>query len=263
VKRSISIQDAASCIRLIEECGELWADAPAWQQHLADGFERLVGGSMSLFVMTQLGPQGPEMGEGGTSRNSDPELVQMFEDYRQAGGLKLLPELPVIAPMLERDGGFAYRQSSLVSRADYYRSELYDRFMARHRLEDFLSSAQLCPGGGVVGLSLHRHRHETVFSERDEAVAALLIRLVGERVGFRLSTRQQAGRHRLTPRQQQVLDLLLEGASDKEIATSLRISQATAHEHVVAVFRCFGVRSRPKLLGYFIRRSSRSPVTQY
>ena len=52
----------------------------------------------------------------------------------------------------------------------------------------------------------------------------------------------------LTPRGQAVLDLLLEGASEKQVAARLRISANTVHGHVKAIYREFGVSSRPELL---------------
>ena len=73
-------------------------------------------------------------------------------------------------------------------------------------------------------------------------------------IEVRLLMQEQPGRHNLSTRQRQVLALLLEGASDKEIASGLHISRATAHEHVLTLFRHFGVNSRAKLLACFIRR---------
>ena len=52
----------------------------------------------------------------------------------------------------------------------------------------------------------------------------------------------------LTPRQQQVLDSLLRGLGNKEIAFALHISPHTVHNHVKAVYQAFGVSSRGELL---------------
>ena len=52
----------------------------------------------------------------------------------------------------------------------------------------------------------------------------------------------------LTPRQQQVLDSLLRGLGNKEIAFALHISPHTVHNHVKAVYQDFGVSSRGELL---------------
>jgi DNA-binding NarL/FixJ family response regulator len=48
----------------------------------------------------------------------------------------------------------------------------------------------------------------------------------------------------LTPRQAQVLMLLLDGKANKVIARELRLSVETVKDHVAAVLRCLGVTSR-------------------
>jgi PAS domain S-box-containing protein len=51
----------------------------------------------------------------------------------------------------------------------------------------------------------------------------------------------------LTQRQRDVLQHLLAGLADKAIASELRISPHTVHNHVKALYRTFGVSSRPEL----------------
>jgi DNA-binding CsgD family transcriptional regulator len=59
----------------------------------------------------------------------------------------------------------------------------------------------------------------------------------------------------LTPRQRQALRYLLEGDAEKQVAARLGVSTLTVHDHVKALYRHFGVASRPELLAYFLRRS--------
>jgi len=54
----------------------------------------------------------------------------------------------------------------------------------------------------------------------------------------------------LTSRQQQVLDLLARGASNKRIAGQLGISEATAKLHVHRLLRALRVRNRAEAVGY-------------
>jgi DNA-binding CsgD family transcriptional regulator len=51
-----------------------------------------------------------------------------------------------------------------------------------------------------------------------------------------------------------VLDLLLSGLAEKEIATQLHLSQHTVHNHVRAIYRIVEVHSRAELLARFIRK---------
>jgi len=50
--------------------------------------------------------------------------------------------------------------------------------------------------------------------------------------------------HLLTRRQQEVLDLLIKGKSNKEIALALKLGEGTVKVHLAAIFRHFGVNNR-------------------
>jgi DNA-binding NarL/FixJ family response regulator len=52
----------------------------------------------------------------------------------------------------------------------------------------------------------------------------------------------------LTPRQLQIVDLIAQGATDREIATRLRISESTAHKHVQNALRRSKTRTRSQLV---------------
>ncbi|MDH5181944.1 MAG: response regulator transcription factor [Gammaproteobacteria bacterium] len=48
----------------------------------------------------------------------------------------------------------------------------------------------------------------------------------------------------LTPRQFEVLELLVEGCSNKLIASRLKLAEATVKMHVTSIFKCMGVSNR-------------------
>ena len=57
---------------------------------------------------------------------------------------------------------------------------------------------------------------------------------------------------RLSIAQLRVLDLLLTGRSEKEVAVTLRLSPHTVHNHVKVIYRRMKVSSRPELLALFV-----------
>ena len=57
----------------------------------------------------------------------------------------------------------------------------------------------------------------------------------------------------LTPTERKVLALLLTKASEKQIADQLGLAASTTHQHVVALFRKFGVRSRAGLMSLWLK----------
>jgi len=58
----------------------------------------------------------------------------------------------------------------------------------------------------------------------------------------------------LSPRLREVLDLLLQGRSEKEVANELELSRHTVHDYVKELHYRFGVSSRSELLALWIRR---------
>jgi DNA-binding NarL/FixJ family response regulator len=63
----------------------------------------------------------------------------------------------------------------------------------------------------------------------------------------------RAGAITLTPRERDVLRLLVEGHSDAQIATLLDLSRRTVSEHVSNLLKKFGVSSRVALAVHAIR----------
>jgi DNA-binding NarL/FixJ family response regulator len=58
----------------------------------------------------------------------------------------------------------------------------------------------------------------------------------------------------LTPRLRETLEVVITGASEKQIADQLGISHHTAHQYIQALFRAFGVTSRAQLMAHVLRR---------
>jgi DNA-binding CsgD family transcriptional regulator len=80
----------------------------------------------------------------------------------------------------------------------------------------------------------------------------------GEEPGSAFSTGEPTPRHlpgarvpdveQLSSAQRRVFDLLLTGLCEKLVASRLGISRCTAHNHICAIYRTFGVHSRAELL---------------
>lgn len=57
----------------------------------------------------------------------------------------------------------------------------------------------------------------------------------------------------LSPRMRQTLELLLAGASEKQVARQLGVSQHTIHVYVKDIYQRFEVSSRAELMSRFVR----------
>jgi DNA-binding NarL/FixJ family response regulator len=65
---------------------------------------------------------------------------------------------------------------------------------------------------------------------------------------------------RLTPRQSQIVQLIAQGATDREIADILRISQSTAHKHVQNALRRARAKTRSQLVATAQRHQELEPL---
>lgn len=64
---------------------------------------------------------------------------------------------------------------------------------------------------------------------------------------------------KLTPAQQRVLKLLLDGLDEQQIAGRCGCRPRTAHNHIQAIYRAFNVHSRQQLLARFLGTASMLP----
>ncbi len=95
------------------------------------------------------------------------------------------------------------------------------------------------PSGPTVDLSGHAARqHQDLERQAPGMVPASSI----------------AGQSGLTPREHEVLRLLVQGRTDREIAAALSIGQRTAQTHVANLFNKLGVNSRAECTAVAVRR---------
>jgi DNA-binding NarL/FixJ family response regulator len=75
-----------------------------------------------------------------------------------------------------------------------------------------------------------------------------------ERVG---SSEPDRRLERVTPRERQIVDLLSAGASNKEIAKRLNVTERTVKAHLTAIFRKLGISGRLQLALFALEHSQR------
>ena len=92
-------------------------------------------------------------------------------------------------------------------------------------------------------------RHKPYFSTRVSEAADIVD----------ASDTAKSSRSRLTPREREILQLLAEGKSNKEVAALLNISVNTAEAHRANIMLKLGFRSLPELVLYAIRNKIIQP----
>lgn len=123
--------------------------------------------------------------------------------------------------------------------------------------EHFILSSRRVPGVNCVHLiTLTRPQRREPFGDVDRRVVALFHHELGRLwrgVGPAVDTV-------LGPGLRQTLELLLDGASEKQIATRLQLSAHTVHDRVKRLYRRFDVHSRAQLSARLSRASpARAP----
>jgi len=139
---------------------------------------------------------------------------------------------------------FTARRGDVVTDRKWDRSfSANERFRA-NGFDDFVMSMVPVPELKVLStIEIYRGRGRR-FGQREK----LFLSLLHEELANDWKAASTRGAVRLTPRQEQVLSRLAQGASEKEIAYDLGLSAHTTHDHVKALYRVFGARSRGELL---------------
>jgi len=227
----IRATDELAIARLIGECRDLGADAPAWQARLVVGLQRLTGGLVAGVGAMPVGvPAAESAGE-------------------YAAGLI--------------DGGWpsdAARERfrtrrELVPDDDWDRSEFVNEELRSRGLDEGMMARCPTAAGPAYLVTSMRARRERPFDHRAGRLVGRLLVELTPHLGRTMWLTTQPHLGGLSPRRRRVLDCLLEGDGEKQVARRLGLHQATVHDHVKAIYLHFGVSSRPELMAVFLRRT--------
>jgi DNA-binding CsgD family transcriptional regulator len=158
---------------------------------------------------------------------------------------------------LDRDATLVTKaRHELIPDRQWRASVHYNGYRKVDGVDECLYSYQLLPALGadvVQVVEIHRSAGEARFSGRDSKLVDWLHREIGPMIGRQLASAGQMSFSQLPPRLQQVLQGLLEGDSEKQIAARLGLSRATAHEYIQSIYRRCGVGGRNELMARWIR----------
>jgi DNA-binding CsgD family transcriptional regulator len=232
-------------MRLRDEVRELGLGTEAAREHLLRALASEVGAVIGALAFDVRG--GRERGiQAVTLVGFEPSTMPLLTVHQQRGR-KFNPVCRVQLAHLTDQAtmpGFMTTGSSaeLVERAEWERSEFVNEYARPAHVAHWLGSMMVLAPGTTEGMALMRAAGDRPFTEEDSYVVALaregLWRLFGRPIA-------------LAPRVQETLDVLLEGASDKEIAARLGLSPHTVRQYVKAIYRAYDVKGRAQLLARF------------
>lgn len=257
--KQLRIRDVRSVDRLVGECLEQWHDADLWRGHLLRGASALLHYPVSLMCeLSTLDADGDvrlhaAMEQGWATERDRQTFAANTRDPQSD---KLFNVSLLDIRFRERFTGrtaLTSCRADLVDDREWHHSDLYWQGHQTTGMDEMLYSAMRLPNRRSVSLMAFGGP-EAPRDGRQRGMLALLHRFVATHYGTRLTTPRQVGRHRLSPRQREVFDLLMLGLDEKTIAARLYRTRSTINGHVAAIYQAFGVESRAELLARHIAR---------
>jgi DNA-binding CsgD family transcriptional regulator len=251
----LRIQDVRDAYRLIGECRDLGSDPTLWQPRMLEGSCRLIGA--------------PAAGGGEGRWIQRPRVIHVFSAFDSgfdsrgresvaAYHRELGPGADPIYRAWPRAGDLVTRtRRQLVSDHTWYRSPAYE-YRRPANLDNQLTSICSIAGGPEFSvITLSRSPGEREFSPREQRLLSFFHQELGRLIGRSLVSATEPNPDSLSPRLRQTLACLLEGDSEKQVASRLGLSEATTHQYVTTLYRHFGVQSRAQLMAHVFKRLAR------
>jgi DNA-binding CsgD family transcriptional regulator len=145
----------------------------------------------------------------------------------------------------------AYLRRELVDDETWERSWLVNESLRPLGIEYRMVGAHALDRRRESYIGLDRSPRDQPFSERDRDLLRLF--LMGCPAFHREQLLQRGAHPPLTPREHDVLRLLLTDLGEREIGEALGLTWRTTHQYVVSILKKFGVKGRVGLMAYWLR----------
>ncbi len=149
--------------------------------------------------------------------------------------------------------GIALRRSDMISDTEWERTVEYQVVYRTVGVEKSLWCFRALPEAASAAI-ITRAKGRPEFREREMAIAHTLMVYLTPLIGGALTRFSEPSAANLPPRVQDVLRCILDGDSDKPIASRLGISRYTVNEYTKYLYRYFGVQGRTGLMAGWLKR---------
>ncbi|TWU29951.1 response regulator transcription factor [Bythopirellula polymerisocia] len=249
----LRLSEIRAISRLIGECRELGPDPIAWRRHYLQALRKIVGAPVIV---------------GGTwrmvSADGPPQLHDNLElgfasEHQHLMWRSFMTEGMISAASFR---SFASRPGKLITCTrqevatdrEWYHSPEYQNYMRLAGVDASLASFyRPQPWNIASAVTIHRPIGEQQFGERERKLLEFTQGEIGRLVGKALAGPDEPQEALLPRRVQQTLHCLLEGDSERQVASRLGISPETVHQYVKQIYRHYMVSSRAELLARWLR----------
>ena len=258
--QNLRLVDLRAINDIVHEAGELAADTNAWRSHVLQSLIRVLGAQVAMTVDLA------DAREGGFPRPLQPldigwrdaSVREIYYDYYHEEVVKDPGTIEILKA--HRTANFCtFSREQLIDDGRWYSARAVSELRRAADCDDFICSTISWDGGWMQGFTVYRPWKARPFSARQRRMMRLchlwLLRLDKTR---RLQNARERATRRLPPRVAQTLDLLLAGASMKDISHQLNIGMHTVNDYVKILHRRLEVSSRTELINK-CRRSHLAP----
>ena len=142
---------------------------------------------------------------------------------------------------------------SEVEDAEWFERVFAARFLTPLGYTDAITSMWAASDTRAVMIGNLRRASDPPYTDKDISLMSLMLRAVAPLIDREMFRPPDVlDQRKLSPRQQEVLLMLLSGDSEKEIAARLSRSIHTIHTFVGQIYELFDVQSRGELMAMFI-----------
>lgn len=262
-RMEVSPNDISRVIRLVQEVCDRWDDPRVWREYLLHGACTLLDGNVGTILANSAGEKGhfgklervAMVGVSGQMRQRLEEAAAEWQNRKFADATAVDPGFKAVYEPFVRDRTFTASRDEIMDKAADHASATYQHMRAPMGCDDFVISVRFVDvPTRVEAMDVHRPPGAEPFAPREVALMKLLHDEIAPLIGVRLTTEEHLSRDGLSKRLRETLTLLLDGRSEKEVASAMQIGSRTVHDYVTALYEHFQVSSRAELLAYFIRR---------
>lgn len=251
----LRLRDVRNVFRLLAECQDLGADSRAWRGHAHASLCEMLGCRVAI--------GGEVLGLWSNSGQLPHQVIDLgWENDRErtiwlSYMVRQFKTGPVFRAMEAMTGHQrTCWRGQLVDDRTWYRSADFNEYLRHSGIDHPLLTYYTLPDDPAQltdAISLHRAVGDRAFSRRDVRLLQLFHAELGPLIGRSLAAASEPSVSDLAPRARQVLDCLLEGDSEKQIARRLGISRETVHHYTKIIYRHFRVQSRAELIARWLR----------
>ena len=272
---SLAAEDFRSVFHLLGECGELWIDPAAWQNHLLAGISRLIHLPVGLHAELNhfISSRPVEVIAGREHGWPDAAAQAYFAVPYAETVLSSLTVRRAFSQISFKHGDLTVTRADLVNDSEWHRSEAFNLAHRPVQMDEMIYSAvRTGPPGRVHLIGFGGAGHYP--AKRDRELLQFLHREFILSFRSRLTSDSDYSLSGLSPRRREILNLVATGLPEKQIADRLALRPSSVNEQIQEIYAHFCVHTRasswptclnvrlcrdPELMGIIVRLIANRP----